>query len=292
MLRELELGLADALGSRLPAPLQGAVDAAPARQEARIVVTVRAAEAVDDELLSRRPERVPGATDPRRVLRLRCEPALEVRLPSGGTRADQMLAIDRALYLLGDPALLDGRALLPEEPDADPGFLVQRMRLVRVEAPGLVVLSAEGSFWPVGQAGAAGVAIRDLRLRQSLLPLQLQPAAPRLTAGGGPVPLTVLFGHAGTLQIEVGAEVPQVQPFGDVLFSLVDAGGRPGAGELAGGDAGAGGARRVAVAAGQAAVQYTPPAAPATDFLLAHLADAEGEPGQRLGRLRLVVRSA
>jgi hypothetical protein len=292
MLRELELGLADTLGGRLPAPLQGAVDAAPARPQARIVVTVRAAEAIDDELLSRRPERVPGAADPRRVLRLRCEPALEIRLPPGGSRADQMAAIDRTLYLLGDPALLDGRALLPEDPDADPGFLIQRLRLARVDAPGLVLLSAEGYFWPVGEAGVAGVAISALRLRQSLLPLRLQPEVPRLVAGGVPVPLTVLFGHAGTLQIDAGAGGPAAQPFGDVLFSLVDAGGRPGAGELAGGDAGAGGARRVAVADGQAAVQYTPPAAPATDFLLAHLADAAGAPVQRLGRLRLQVWSA
>ncbi|MDM0110699.1 hypothetical protein QTI66_00980 [Variovorax sp. J22R133] len=291
MLREFELGLADVLGSRLPPPLQGAVDAAPARAEALVVVSVRTAEAVDEEMLSRRPERVPGATDPRRVLRLRCETTLEVRAPAGGTRADQMEAIDRVIYLLGEASLLDGRDLLPEDADADPGFLVQRLQLLRVEAPSLIVLVAEGYFWPVGEAGATGIAIRDVRIRQSVLPLLLSPAAPRLIAGGATVDLTVRFGNVG-MRIEADAPEPEALPFGDAMLSLVDAGGRPGAGVLAGGGAGPEGTRVIAVNAGQVSVQYTPPAAPATDFLVVRLDNGEGEPGQQLGKLRLVVRSA
>jgi hypothetical protein len=291
MLREFELGLADALGSRLPPPLQGAVDAAPARAEALVVVAVRTAEAVDEELLSRKPERVPGATDPRRVLRLRCETGLEIRAPAGGTRADQMLAIDRTIYLLGDASLLDGRALLPEDEDADPGFLVQRLALVRVEAPSLIVLSAEGYFWPVGQAGATGIAIGEVRIRQSVLPLLLSPPAPLLIAGGAAVDLTVQFGTVG-MRLEADTPEPEALAFGDAMLSVVDSGGRPGAGVLAGGDAGPDGTRVVPVNAGQVTVQYTPPAAPATDFLVVRLGNGEGGAGQSLGKLKLVVRSA
>jgi hypothetical protein len=291
MIREFELGLADALGSRLPPPLQGAVDAAPARAEARIVAGVLTAEAFDEELLSRRPERVPGAGDPRRVLRLRCEVGLEIRVPPGGTRADQMLAIDRLVYLLGDAPLMDGRALLPEDADADPGFLIRRMQLLRIEAPTLVLLSAEGYFWPVGQVGTAGVAIRDLRIRQAILPMLLVPAAP-VIAGGAPVQLTVRFGSTGTLQLEADAPEPANLPFGNAMVSVVDAGGRPGAGSLAGGGAGSDGARVLDINNGEVTVQYTPPAAPAVDFLVVRLDDGAGAAGQQLGRLRLPVRSA
>lgn len=286
MLRDFELGLADALGSQLPAPLAGAVDAAPARDLARVVVSVRGVEPVDDELLTRRPERAPGAADPRRVLRLHCETALEVRVPAGGTRADQVQALDRVLYLLGDPAFADGSALQPTEADADPGFLLQQLQLLRVESPAVVVLGADGWFWPVGTAGEAGVAIRELRLRQAALPLLLEPAAPRLVAGGAPVPLTLRLRAEGVLRLQ--ATGPDRQPFGRLRLALTDAGGRPGAGVLSGGDAVAGGARSVEVADGAVNVQYTPPAAPGIDYLVVQLEDS----ALPLGRLKLAVRSA
>ena len=130
-----------------------------------------------------------------------------------------------------------------------------------------------------------------LRIRQSVLPLLLSPAAPALIAGGAAVDLTVQFGTVG-MRIEADTPEPEALPFGDAMLSLVDAGGRPGAGVLAGGGAGSGSTRVIAVNAGQVSVQYTPPSAPTTDFLVVRLDDGAGAPGQQLGKLRLVVRSA
>jgi hypothetical protein len=253
------------------------------------VLAVRSARPVDEELLSTRPERVPGGSDPRRVLRLSCEVGLEVRLPAGGTRADQMAALDQTLYLLEDASLADGSALLPAD-DADPGFRIRRLRLARAEPPGAITVDAQGLFWPVGQAGEAGPAIREVRLRQAVQPLALAPTHPRLLAGGAPVELTVTLGTTATLRIEEGGVT--ALPFGSLSLSVVDAGGRPGAGTLAGGVAGPGGARLVPVAAGAATVVYTPPAAPAVDHLVVALEDGEGGPGIELARFRLAVRGA
>src|SRR4051812_22914649 len=98
MLGEFETRLADVLGQRLPAPFAGAVDRAPGRDIARLVVAVTGAEPIADNLLSVRPERVPGDIAPRRVLRLRCAVALATRVADD--RAARVQAIDAALYLL------------------------------------------------------------------------------------------------------------------------------------------------------------------------------------------------
>jgi hypothetical protein len=290
VLSEFETRLANVLGTRLAPPLAGAVDVAPGRDSARIVLSVRAAQPVDDDLLSLRPERVPGDVAPRRVVKLRCEVGLEMRVPAGGDRADQMGALDQALYLLGDASFRDGSALLPDD-DSDPGFLIRRLQLTRSEPPAAVTLDAEGFFWPVGVGGVSGPAIREARIRQASLPLRLVPERPDLVAAGAPLDLRVEFGATGTLRVDAEGGVSRL-PYGSVVVSVVDAGGRPGAGALAGGTAGPGGARVLPLADGIATLQYTPPAQATVDHLVVRLEDNEGGAGIELGRFRLAVRGA
>jgi len=289
LLSEFESRLANVLGTRLSDPLAGAVDVAPGGAQSRIVVSVRSASAVDEDLLSLKLERVPGAAPPRRVLRLRCTVGLEFRIPQGGSRADEMLAFDQTIYLLGEPSFRDGSALLPAD-DSDPGFLIRKMELLSVEPPTTALLDVEALFWPVGVAGKDGPAIVRAEIRAAFLPVKLSPADPKLTAGGTVQDLQFEFGSAGTLRVTAGS-ITQA-PFGAVIVSVVDDGGRQGAGTLAGGDAAPRGSRIVPVTNGAASVQYTPPAQPAVDNLVVALENNAGGANLELARFRLRVRGA
>jgi hypothetical protein len=288
VLREFETRLADVLGSRLPAPLAGTVDVAPGRDIARLVVAVTSAETIEDDLLSIRPERVPGSTSPRRVLKLRCEVAITANLLQGETRADQMLAIDQTLYALDEAALRDGSALLPADA-SDPGFFIRRLTLGHSEPPGAIKMSAEGYFWPVGTPGQDGPQILRARIRSTLEPVRLSPDAP-IVAGGPTIDFAINFGATG--KIELTADGISNSAFGSLVASLVDSGGRPGAGTLAGGADGPAGSRILTIADGAATVQYTPPATPATDFLLVRLDNGEGGGGTEIARFPLRARSS
>jgi hypothetical protein len=291
VLREFENGLANALGTRLPSPLAGNVDVTPGRDVSRVVVRVRAASPIERDLLTVRPERVPGAANPRRVLRLRCEIELSIRVPDDETRVEAMTGHDAALYLLGSPAFADGSVMLPTD-DTDPGFVIQQMGLIQSTPPNSIVLQAEGFFWPVGVAGQSGPAILAVRLRQALQPLRLAPERPVLAAAGAPVDFNIEFGGAsGTFEVETGGAVSRL-PFGSIVVSVVDAGGRPGAGALTGGADGPDGARVLAVENGVAALRYTPPAQAAVDHLVVRIENNEGGPGVELARFRLPVRSS
>lgn len=289
MLREFESRLADVLGTRLPAPLAGAVDVVPGRNSSRILVNVRNATPIDDDLLSIRPERVPGAPEPRRVVRLHCEVGLEMRMPPSGSRADQMNGIDRTVYLLGDASFRDGSVFLPGD-NSDPGFLIRRMTLTNATLPTTITVAAEGLFWPVGSAGQSGPEIVDTRIRAAFQPLLLNPPNPRLTPGGDGVDLRIEFGAVGTVRVMAGGDVSR-SPYGSVIVSVIDSGGRPGAGVLTGGTNGPVGSRVLPVAEGVAVVRYTPPATAAVDHLVITLEDNEGGPGIELGRFILPVRS-
>ncbi|HEX6044802.1 MAG TPA: hypothetical protein VFZ22_09970, partial [Pyrinomonadaceae bacterium] len=106
---------------------------------------------------------------------------------------------------------------------------------------------------------------------------------------GETVNLTIEFGATGTMRVERGGRVTSL-PFGSVVVAVEDSGGRPGAGTLAGGNAGPAGSRTIPVAGGQAAFQYTPPAQAALDQLVVSLDDGEGGIGIELGRFPLEVR--
>lgn len=282
MIAAFETRLADLLGQRLPAPLAGAVDVAPGRPAARLLVSVTAATPIAEELWHARPERVPGDEAPRRVVNLRCDVLIEAK---ANARPDRVAALDAALYLLDGPDFQSATALAAPEGE-DPGFVIRRLLVSRLEGATSALLTADGLFWPAGIAGQAGAEIRELLLRAPLLPLSLIPAKPVLVAGGAPVDLEIAAANAGGGRIVRDGATPA----GPLMLRvrLVDAGGRPGAGELSGGVAVPGGARRIPLAGGKAAVRYTPPAAPSLDLLVVAL-DREDGQGVELARFALAT---
>ena len=289
MLSEFERRLADVLGARLPVPFRGGVDVAPGRDDAQVVLSVRHVEPLDEHLFGVRPEVVPGAPTHRRVVRLRCDVNLDVRLLATQSRSTQLRALDSVIYELDEPGFRSGTRLRPTD-GSDPGFLVQRMFVSLSDPPQSITLRAEGLFWPPDVPGETGVKIDFAQVRISVQPISLIPARPRLNAGGETIELVIEFGATGTMRIERGGRVTSL-PFGSVVVGVEDAGGRPGAGTLSGGNAGPAGSRTIAVTRGRAAFQYTPPAQAALDNLVVSLDDGEGGVGVELGRFPLEVRS-
>jgi len=210
-------------------------------------------------------------------------------LPNGGSRLDQMLAVESALYLLEDTSMRDGSALLPGD-NSDPGFLIRSMTVSGSIPPQSITIDADGFFWPKGTVGESGQAIQSARIRSALKPLLLDPRPAALVAGGPATDFTITFGASGTTT--VAADGIQSSAYGSLVVSVVDAGGRPGQGTLAGGGDGPGGARLCVVSDGSAALRYTPPAQAATEFMVVKLDDNAGGPGIELGRFPLRTRSS
>ena len=290
MLSEFERRLADVLGARLPVPFRGGVDIAPGREDAQVVLSVRHVEPLDEHLFGLRAEVVPGAPTHRRVVRLRCDVGLDVRLLTNQSRSTQLRALDSVIYELDEAGFRSGARLQPTD-GSDPGFLVQKMFVSLSDPPQSITLHAEGLFWPPDVVGETGIPIERAQLRISMQPVNLIPARPRLTAGGETAELVIEFGATGTMRVERGGRVTSL-PFGSVVVAVEDAGGRPGAGTLAGGNAGPAGSRTIPVAEGRAGFQYTPPAQPAVDHLVVSLDDGEGGIGIELGRFPLETRGA
>lgn len=299
MIAEFEQRLADVLGARLPAPFGGRVRVAPgdvpASQPAVLVGVVRA-ERLAEGVGGVPPRVAPGAADPRRVVRLRCELGVEVRAGSGQGREQQVLGTDATLFALDAPDLRRGTALAGGA--ADPGFVIDELHVVHALAPlrpgpapaNPVALSAaaEGIFWPVGSAGQAGARIGEVRVRGAALPIEAGLAEPPV-AGGAAVGVTVRVDGTGVLRLRDG-QAPAALPFGSLALALRGPGGQPGAGTLGGGAAGADGVRLVELDEDEATASYAPPADPASDELVVALEDGEQGLGLELGRLRVEVR--
>ena len=297
MISEFEQRLANVLGSRLPAPFGGRVEVAPASaNDLRLVLGVEQVKLTEPDMGSRRPERVPGSADDRRVVRATCMVRLGVQPDAGQGRAQQVLALDAALYELDAPDFRSGEALAAP---GDAGFLIQRLRCLGTDVPldplaedagplGLTI-EAEGWFWPVGIPGQAGIAIGEIRIRGVTLPVLLEPRNPLIAAGGGAVPLALRIGAAGGLTLGNGAGP---LPIGSIAVRVVGQGGQPGSGTLAGGTAGVDGARILDASSGTVAFDYTPGAEPATDTLIVALENGESDLGIELGRFDLVARGS
>jgi hypothetical protein len=295
MLTEFEARLADVLGTRLPAPFTGRVDVPPGpapNGTIRLVVGVRSAELLEPEFLAHRDVSLSSSASTRRVVRLRCTLGIQANTNLG--RADQLRLIEAAIFLLDAPEFRDGSALAG---GADPGFRIESLRLVggamdfAAAAPPLTAsVVAEGWFWPVGTPEQAGKAIREALVRAGFLPLRLEPARPRFVPGGDPVELTLRLAAVGTTRLRRDTP-PENVPFGSLAVTLRDAGGRPGAGTLTGGSAGADDVRLLVLTGGSVALSYRPPADPATDILVVAMEDGEGGQGIELGRFRLEVRT-
>lgn len=290
MIAEFERQLASVLGVRLPGPFTGRVSVAPGTGDAdpEVLVGVRRFDRID-ESFTERPEVVPGAADPRRVARLRCEVGLTLR--AAPDRATTLRGIDAVLYAVDAPDLRDGSALRPV--NGDPGFLISSLLLsagaVADDTADVSSLTAvaQGWFWPVGQQGQAGTVIGEVRVRGIALPIEVVREHSVFTAGGAVSTLTIGVRTAGLLRL--GRPTPL--PFGQLVVQLFAPGHKPGAGTLSGGSAGAGGARLLPLADGVATVGYTPPAAAAIDELVISLDDGNGGAGVELGRFALVVQA-
>jgi len=279
------------LGSRLTGPLAGRVFVTPGPDDhakTALLVGVRAAEVIAENFgAGRRPEQVPGATDPRRIVRLRCAIRIEVRPGHNDTRAQTVAALDALLYELDSPELRNASAL---SSPGDPGFVLDGQLPEAVLIPprahgddGLpaVELRAEGWFWPPNTAGVTGVPITAALVRTATLPIALQPWPLLIRAGDPAIPLTVRVGTAGTSRLTVDA--PTVSPFGELAVRVVDSGGRPGAGSLSGGTAGPDGSRLIAVTDDAATIAYQPPATAGNDQLVVYVARADAGAGPAVG---------
>lgn len=289
MIAEFERRLAEVLGARLPAPFTGRVTQTPGAGDANpeVLVGVRRFDRID-EGFDERPELVPGAKDPRRVARLRCEVGLTVRgVPD---RADALRGVDAVAYAVDAPDLRDGSVLRPAS--GDPGFLIDSVLLSsgnvaddKAGASAVTVL-AQGWFWPVNLPGQSGIVIGEVRVRGIALPLELTPRT-TLTAGAPASDLTLRVSTAGLLRL--GGASPL--PFGQLVVQVFAPGHKPGAGTLAGGVAGAAGARMLSLVDGAAQFSYQPPAAAAVDELVVSLDDGRGGAGVELGRFALTVKA-
>lgn len=288
MIAEFERQLADVLGVRLPAPFTGRVSPAPGAGDAdpEVLVGVRRFDRID-ESFTERPEVVPGAVDPRRVARLKCEVVLTVR--AAPDRATTMRGVDAVLFAIDAPDVRDGSALRPV--GGDPGFLVHSLLLEQgavaddTAEASFVTATAEGWFWPVGQPGRSGTVIGEVRVRGIALPLELSREHATMVAGGPASTLTIGVRTAGLLRL--GRSV--ALPFGQLVVQVFATGHKPGAGTLSGGTAATGGGSLVTLTDGVATATYTPPASPAIDELVISLDDGDGSAGVELGRFALVV---
>jgi hypothetical protein len=296
MISEFEQRLVDVLGSRLPDPFTGRVVVAGQDSAApsRLVVGVVEARPIEPDFRHRRPEVVPGAPSARRVARLECRIALTVEAGESVTRSQQMQFLDAALFALGAEDIVSGSAL---NETVDRGFFITDAHLDRAltplqisaDAPLQLTLVARGLFWPVGLAGQAGVQIGEIRIRGALLPIELTPADPALTAGGDPVDLTIRVATPGSFRVRTGTTAPL--PFGSLAVAVFTPAGAPGNGALAGGQAGQGNTRIVPLVNNEAAISYTPPAEAGIENLVIALDDHEGGQSVELGRVPLRVRA-
>jgi hypothetical protein len=289
VIADFETRLSIVLGELLPTPFRGRVRVTPgdgSTTEPRVLVGVREARALQAGLGDTRRALVPGAPDPRRVLRAECDVVITCT-GAGSSASEARAGLEAAAYALDAPDLRNGSALT--EP-GDQGFVIEEMQLQSVlapldasvtDSPFCARLAARGLFWPRAIEGVAGVEIASVRVRGVTLPLSITPPQPRLVAGGDPVDLAVY------VELPVGASLP----FGSLAIDVLGPGAQPARGTLAGGTEGQDGVRLVELADNLALVTYTPPTAPAVDWLVVSLDNGNGGAGIELGRFRLPTRA-
>jgi hypothetical protein len=295
LIADFERRLADVLGARLPAAFGGHVLVAPGTgQPPMMLVGVQAVALLEDEF-GNRPERVPGADDVRRVVRLSCTVAFTVRGSDAGGRAEELVGVDQLLYVVDAPDLRDGSALRPDD-DSDPGFLIDAMRIgASTVLPGAdpdtvpqVNVVARGWFWPPGTQGQTGVRIGEIRLRGVVLPIELSPR-PAPVAGGPPIALTLSIRPTEPQRLREAPPPAPALPFGQLAVRLFGPGNRPPSGTLSGGSPGTDGSRLLDVAGDAATLTYTPSDAQAVDQLTVALEDGAGGQGIELARFPIRV---
>jgi len=307
MISEFEQRLAEVLSGRLAPPLQGRVDVAPgavpaAGQAPRLAVGVASATPLEPDVWMRRPELVPGSPSPRRVVKLRCDVRVDVRVQAAVNRQARMSAVDAALFALDHEDVRNGRAFAPTVAGADPGFTIQRLEIAALTSPrslddpdaaefGLSLI-AEGLFWPVGLAGEDGRALGEIRLRGVRMPLMLSGLPSKIIAGSAGIPLQLRLGAVGQAVLREGDQPIATQAFETLWVAAFGPGRRPAAGQLAGGIAGEGDVRLIPVTQDAASFTYTPPPTPAVEELIVGMAGPDGNIGPEIGHFTLTTRAS
>lgn len=289
MLRELEQRLVTVLGAELPEPLTGRVRARPDTATgagAFAQLAVRGLRPVTPDFGAIRPEVAPGATAPRRIMRL--EAAIDIRVGegTGGNRDSRLQALDQLLYFLDAPEMRSGNAL---RDTGDPGFLLESLTLADADyatdltdpEPADITLTAIGWFWPVGEAGEDGPAIAEARISQLVYPVTNSPDPARFIAGSDETEIVVTFSAAQTLSLR--ADGPGEIDALRVAFQLRAADGSAGAGVLTNGRNLGNGDRARPLNDGVARGRYQPPETPGTDRLIVRSVIRESGGGDRLG---------
>jgi hypothetical protein len=272
----------------LSAPFAGRVFVppdAPPGNGPTVAVTVSRAEPGPPQFQSRRHELVPGADDPRRVVRLACTVGLLVQPASNAGRGQRVAGVDALVYLLDGPELRSAAALRAA---GDPGFLIDELELTGIHlgvpaeraADADVELRVTGWFWPRSAPGIAGAPMRP-RIRSSSFPVALSPHEP-LVAGGAAVTLRLEVDTVGTFALDEDAGAT-VEAFGPLAVGLTGPGGRPGRGALTGGTAGPEGSRLLEIEDAAVTISYTPPNEEVADELVVRLVTDDAEAGPRLG---------
>ncbi len=296
MIADFEQRLAFILGARLAAPLAGQVFVPPAPApgaDASLVVGVSVVRQLEPSFLTRKPEVVPGAPDPRRIQRLECEVTIQARAGQNQGRDAQVRALDAVLYELGASELESGAALTDAQ---DRGFFIEEMLFsgstlpldpsAPAAPPTGITLLARGFFWPVGQAGVAGLPIDHIRLRGADMDVDIEIPAARLVAGGPATDATLHVRAAGSVDLDANGAA--AMPFGSLALQLF-----PGRGTLGGGADGATAAIRIVPLVNEVAqFTYAPPAQAAEEELIVAFDNHEGGLGPEIGRVPLRVRGA
>ena len=300
MLSEFEQQFQTTLRTRLPADIRNQVQVSTgANSQKGILVSVRSAQPVSDEFGTIRPEIAPGINLPRRVVRLRCLMDCSfVPVNNSQSRAVLMNWLDHVIYALDNTDVRTGEAFVGVE--VDPGFLIQSMSIETLDTPFAIhatdpdrlqlSLTADGWFWPVGEAGQAGIEIGEIRLRGAIYPVLLTPANPVLVANGPTIDLTITFEARGASRIT--ASGLGSTGFGNVAVRLEKEDGTVGAGTLTGGTPGDNGIRLLAVTEDHIELSYTPPAVPGKDILLLSMDDNVSSIGIDMARFALITGAA
>ena len=297
MLSNFETQFQSALRSKLAASVRPRVQIATgAQNQTGVLIGVTDAQPVFEDFKSRRNETTPGSADPKRIMRLRCHVQCRfIPIDNTEDRGALIQLLDQVMYALDDDDFRSGEAFDTE--NTDRGFVIRSTQLTSITSPikdtsdddVCIALQCDGWFWPVGQAGQAGVEIGQIRIRGSVQPLMLIPAEPMALVNGPNLTLSIQFDARGTTLL--GADGTDADTFGELKVRLQKADGTLGSGVLAGGVSGSDHDQVLAVVDGQATFQYTPPSAAGRDFLVVSFSGNDGTQPERIGSYAIETRA-
>jgi hypothetical protein len=300
MITEFEQELAVYLNTRLTAPFAGHAtvsDGSPKSQGAQpqILVAVTRVEPQPDDMGPKRGEVLPGSGDLRRVLRLTCLVDIAAVPSASGKRQQKVAAIEQVQYLLDEPGMRNGAALVKP---GDQGFLIHALRLKDGRIPfaaaagvtdeaATLTYEVRGWFWPVGVAGVTGIPIGTIRLRGISHTIVVEPAAPVLHVNGAAQEFTISMHAIGTMLL---ADMPApATGFGALYCGVRRDDGIIPSGVLGGGSAADDNGRIVSLVNGAMTITYTPGPGACREVLVIAFENGSNGEGAELGRVPIMV---